>query len=518
MTFRRPIVVIDFGSQTTMLIARRIRELGVLAKVVPASITASELSKENPYALIFSGGPDSLLDDKAIGLDKAILNLGLPILGICYGMQLLVDYCGGKVMRAEHREFGERFLAIDTNAAIFSSIGSSLKVWMSHSDQVNIAGTAFQAIAHSSSCPNAAIAWPEKGFFGVQFHPEVTHGHNGEQILGNFIFSIAKAEPNFDIADFMAEAIDKVKRTVGDDHVVMGLSGGVDSTVAAILIHRAIGKNLHCVYVNHGLHRQGEIEEVRGLFSEVFDCDLHVVEAREQFFAGLSDVVDPEAKRKVIGRVFVDVFETESKRFPAVKFLGQGTLYPDVIESSAAKSGHAHVIKSHHNVGGLPERMNLKLLEPLRDLFKDEVRKLGTLLGLPDHVVNRQPFPGPGLAVRIPGAVTEARVSLLQKADAIVRDEIEGAIGAGDIAQPLWQWFAVLLPVRSVGVMGDARSYGETIVIRCVESRDAMTADWSNLPVSVLGRMSNRITNEVYGISRVLYDITQKPPGTIEWE
>jgi GMP synthase (glutamine-hydrolysing) len=516
MNSPRPVLVIDFGSQTTMLIARRIREFGVLAKVVPWNVSYQALLDDPPLALILSGGPESLLDDNAPRLDPAILSLDLPILGICYGMQLLVDHAGGSVKRAQHKEFGERSVELDTTSPLFHDVDRPL-VWMSHADQVAIEGTNFLTIGSSSSCPHVAIMHRDKPIFGVQFHPEVSHSAQGDQVLRNFIFRIAQVQENFNIADFLDDKVKSIREAVGSAHVIMGLSGGVDSSVAALLIHKAIGAQLHCVYVNHGLHRQGEIEEVKAVFADVFCCDLHIVDAREQFFAGLAGVLDPEAKRKIIGRIFVDVFDTEAKRFPSIGFLGQGTLYPDVIESSSSK-GASHVIKSHHNVGGLPERMKLKLLEPLRDLFKDEVRKLGAMLGMPAHVLNRQPFPGPGLAVRILGVVTEERVSLLRKADAIVREEIDHAIAHNEITSSLWQWFAILLPVKSVGVMGDARCYGDTVVIRCVDSIDAMTADWAKLPLSLLGRMSTRITNEVHGISRVLYDITQKPPGTIEWE
>lgn len=514
----RPILVIDFGSQTTMLIARRIREFGVLAKVVPASVSLDTIKNEQPFAIILSGGPASLTHEHAIKMDAAICDLGIPMLGICYGMQFLVQHFGGKVIKADHKEFGQRHIEIDHHTALFSDVDKPLKVWMSHSDQVDLEGTKFTTIASSASCPHAAIAWEERKIFGVQFHPEVTHSEQGDKILRNFIFGVAQAEENFSVSDFMAKTIADIKNTVGDRHVIMGLSGGVDSSVAALLIHRAIGAQLHCVYVNHGLHRQGEIEEVKNLFGDLLQTDLHIVDAREQFFMALADASDPEIKRKIIGRVFIEVFDSCTKQFSDVEFLGQGTLYSDVIESSASKNGASHLIKSHHNVGGLPEHMKLKLVEPLRDLFKDEVRKLGLLLGLPAHIVHRQPFPGPGLAVRIPGVVTEDRARLLQKADAIVREVIDAAQKNGEIKKPLWQWFAILLPVKSVGVMGDARCYGDTIAIRCVESIDAMTADWAQIPHQILARMSSRITNEVVGISRVLYDITQKPPGTIEWE
>lgn len=512
------VAVIDFGSQTTMLIARRIRELGVMAKIFSPHTRAIELKAHLPVALILSGGPESLLDDNALRLDPAILELGLPTLGICYGMQLLVDYSGGVVLRASAREFGQRRIDICSSSLLFAGIDGPIDVWMSHSDQVDLEQTGFSTIGKSPSCPHVAIECVKRNIFGVQFHPEVSHGEHGDQILSNFLFKIAKASRNFTMEDFLTKKIDEIKEQVGSAHVIMGLSGGVDSSVAAALIHKAIGQQLHCVYVNHGLHRQGEIEEIKAMFGESLAMNLHIVDAEEQFFMALQGEVDPELKRKKIGHAFIDVFEQEAQRFAGIEFLGQGTLYPDVIESEGQKNGPSHVIKSHHNVGGLPERMKLRLLEPLRELFKDEVRKLGALLLLADSVVMRQPFPGPGLAVRIPGEVTKERVALLRKADAIVRFEIDRAYAGGVLTKKMWQWFAILLPVRSVGVMGDARSYGETVVIRCVESTDAMTADWCKMPYELLGAISSRITNEVLGISRVLYDITQKPPGTIEWE
>jgi len=512
------VAVIDFGSQTTMLIARRIRELGVVAKILPASVDADKLRDNLPKALILSGGPESFLSDKPLSMDMRLLDLNLPVLGICYGMQLLVHHFGGVVTRSSSREFGKREIDIHKGSLLFDGIPGPLNVWMSHTDQVDIAHTEFLTVAASETCPHAAIVWPAKSMFGVQFHPEVSHTEHGDRILKNFLFNIANLKANFELKSILDAKLAEIKATVADAHVIMGLSGGVDSTVAAVLIHQAIKDRLHCVYVNHGLHREGEIEEVEHMFGTMLKMDVHIVDAREQFMAALAGISDPELKRKTIGHTFIEVFEREAKRFSGIEFLGQGTLYPDVIESECKNHGPSHVIKSHHNVGGLPQRMNLRLLEPLRDLFKDEVRKLGALLGIASNVLMRQPFPGPGLAVRLPGEVTRERTDLLRKADLIVREEIERAISEGHAPKNLWQWFAILLPVQSVGVMGDARSYGETIVIRCVESVDAMTADWCKLPYEILAIMSSRITNEVAGISRVLYDITQKPPGTIEWE
>lgn len=508
------IAIIDFGSQTTMLIARKIRELGVMAKIVPASITAGELKKGLPQALIFSGGPASIYDPHAPRLDPEIIDMGIPILGICYGMQLLAAHFGGTVKSAEHKEFGQREIMLDATSPLFVGLSPKATVWMSHGDQVACKNPVYKTIAYSESCPHVAFMVAEKNIYGVQFHPEVFHTACGADILANFIFTIAKATRNFALQDFLGTSIHAIQKQVGDNHVIMALSGGVDSSVAAVLIHKAIGERLHCVFVDHGLHRQGEVDEVQRIFKQLFALDLSIVDAREQFLQALEGVSDPEEKRKKIGATFIEVFEQEARRWPQAEFLGQGTLYPDVIESLSPLKA----IKSHHNVGGLPERMRLKLIEPLRELFKDEVRKIGLLLGLPASVVMRQPFPGPGLCVRIAGEISKTRLTILKQADAIVRAEIEQAQQQGLINTPLWQWFAILLPIRSVGVMGDARCYGETVVVRCVESQDAMTANWAHLPYDLLRVISSRITNEVAGISRVLYDITQKPPGTIEWE
>jgi GMP synthase (glutamine-hydrolysing) len=511
------IAIIDCGSQTTMLIARRVREQGVLFKIFGPDAKACEIIKDKPSAIILSGGPHSLLDQEAIRIDGAIFHLDIPTLGICYGMQLMVEHFGGKILKATKGEFGRRPITITEDSSLFAQVDRSINVWMSHCDQIDLNTTEFRTIAHSDSCPQAAIESKTRPLFGVQFHPEVTHCEQGDKILRNFIFDVAKAPINFALGDYIEEKVLQIKEEVKDGYVIMGLSGGLDSTVAALLIHKAIGDRLHCVYVDHGLHRQGEVREVISIFGDVFKMDLHVIDAKEQFLKELRGVVDPEEKRQKIGKTFIDIFEQEAERFGHASFLGQGTLYPDVIESLGKKSG-ASAIKSHHNVGGLPERMKLKLIEPLRYLFKDEVRNLASLLGLDDKIKMRQPFPGPGLAVRIPGEVTLERLDLLKKADLIVRDEIEKAIARKDVNANIWQYFAILLPVKSVGVMGDARSFGETIVIRCVNSEDGMTADWCMLPRDLLQCMSSRITNEVLGISRVLYDVTQKPPGTIEWE
>ncbi len=511
------VLIIDFGSQTTELIARRIRELCVKSKVLPWHISASELKKDRPSAIILSGGPQSLKNHNAPRLDKEIYTLGIPILGICYGMQLIASDHGGVVRPGVVREFGKKAISHSQSSALFFGISKATEVWMSHFDQVFLEKSAFRTIASSDTCTQVAIEDEKQKLYGVQFHPEVSHTVCGLDVLSNFIFRIAGLKKNHVLKDMVAEKIRTIKSQVGSSHVIMGLSGGVDSSVAAALIAKALGENLTCVYVNHGLHRQGEIEEVKELFENALNANLRVINAEEQFFYALKGITDPEEKRKIIGRVFVEVFESEAKNIPNVEFLGQGTLYPDVIESACKHGGPSHVIKTHHNVGGLPEGMSLKLLEPLRDLFKDEVRAMGKMLGLPDQVTMRQPFPGPGLAIRIPGEVSRPKVERLRLADAIVCEEIAHAKTLGSISE-LWQWFAILLPITSVGVQGDARVVGDTVVVRVVDSIDAMTADWSSLPRDVLVRISSRIGNEVPNVSRVLYDITQKPPGTIEWE
>jgi GMP synthase (glutamine-hydrolysing) len=509
------VAIIDFGSQTTQLIARRVRELQVFSVVLPSTVTLEELGHKKPAAIILSGGPSSVADCASLAFDERILSMNVPVLGICFGMQLLVRHFGGEVYKAEASEFGLRTLAINTNSALFSGLKEQAAVWMSHFDQCRLNQEGFRIIGSSDTCPTAAIENKSRRIYGVQFHVEVSHTENGTQILHNFLFGIAKLKPDYVLEMALQQKILDIRKTVGSKQVLLGLSGGVDSSVAAFLISRAIGQQLHCVFVNHGFHRHGEVEEVERIFSQVVDARLTIIDAREQFFTALTGVHDPEEKRKIIGRVFVEVFEKEAESCGNVAFLAQGTIYSDVIESQ--KTATHHAIKSHHNVGGLPERMNLKLLEPLRYLFKDEVRQWGLALGLSPEVVFRQPFPGPGLAIRIPGPVSPKLTETLRQADKIVLQEVALAQAEG-LLPKLWQWFAVLLPVKSVGVKGDARSYGNACVVRVVQSEDAMTADWARLPYDLIAKISSRITNEVSDITRVLYDVTQKPPGTIEWE
>ena len=514
------VLILDFGSQTTQLIARRVREIGVYCEIVPCTVPLEQVRAFGAGALILSGGPASVHDGGSPRPDAGIWSLGLPILGICYGMQVMAEMNGGKVLPATHREFGRASIHVDGQSpALFAGLPADLDVWMSHGDQVSSLPPSFVVSAKSATCTYAAVADDSRRFYGVQFHPEVVHTTQGKEILANFLLRAAGMSASWKMARFAEQKIADIKARVAEKHVVMAISGGVDSSVAATLIHRAVGHQLTSVYVDHGLHRQGEIEQVRTLFSEGLRMDVRIVDASDRFFAALEGVIDPEQKRKRIGHVFIDVFDEVARGISDAAFLGQGTLYPDVIESVSFHGGPSAVIKSHHNVGGLPERMTLTLLEPLRELFKDEVRALGLELGLPDGVVHRQPFPGPGLAIRVLGEVTRARCDLLRSADAIVRAEVDACLRDGSIdGRGLWQWFAVLLPIKSVGVMGDARTYDETVCVRAVKSVDGMTADFADLPHAVLGRISNRIINEVRGVNRVVYDISSKPPATIEWE
>lgn len=514
------ILILDFGGQYTQLIARRVREQKVYSEIHPFNLSVARIRELAPRGIILSGGPASCYDPEAPHISDEVYDLGVPILGICYGTQLTALQLGGKVVPAERREYGRATLRVKSGGGLFHgfSAGEELPVWMSHGDRVETLPAGFEVIAESANCPAAAVAAPDRKFWGVQFHPEVAHTPRGQEILANFLFRICGAEPNWTMAGFVGEAVAAVAARVGTTgHAVCGLSGGVDSSVAAALVLRAIGARLTCIFVDTGLQRAGESAQVESLFRDAFKADLRVVEASERFLGKLAGVTDPERKRKIIGGEFIAVFEEEAKKISATiggaDFLVQGTLYPDVIESVSAK-GPSATIKSHHNVGGLPERMHLKLVEPLRELFKDEVRALGAELGLPHHVLWRQPFPGPGLAVRIIGEVTRVRCDVLRAADSIIEQEIRAA----GLYESIWQSFGVLLPVRTVGVMGDERTYADTLAFRAVHSRDGMTADWVQLPYDLLATISSRIVNEVKGINRVVYDISSKPPATIEWE
>src|SRR6187551_1534354 len=516
MAARQSVLILDYGSQYTQLIARRIRECHVYCEIHPGTIKLDAIKKIAPQAIILSGGPQSVYDDAAPKSDPGLFELGLPVLGICYGEQLMALQLGGKVEPSTEREYGPAKLTVGENLGIFSAFksGEESGVWMSHGDKLTQLPTGFRVIATSPNAPLAAIANPERKMYGIQFHPEVAHTQRGLDIVRSFLFEVAGLEPSWTPGSFVDEAIAKISEAVGsDERVICGLSGGVDSSVAAVLCHKALGDRLVCIFVDNGLLRQGEFESVVHTMRESFHLNLIPVDARKLFIDGLAGVTDPEKKRKIIGKLFIDVFDEHASRIENAKYLVQGTLYPDVIESVSVR-GPSAVIKSHHNVGGLPERMKLKLLEPLRELFKDEVREVGRVLDVPGEIVGRQPFPGPGLAIRVIGAVDEERLAIVRAADVVVQEEIRAA----ELYDSLWQAFAVLLPVRSVGVMGDDRTYEETCVIRAVQSSDGMTADWARLPHEVLAKMSARIINEVKGINRVAYDISSKPPATIEWE
>jgi GMP synthase (glutamine-hydrolysing) len=511
------IVILDFGSQYTQLIARRIREQNVFSAVLPCTASIAEIQAYKPIGIVLSGGPCSVYDADAPPADPKVLQLGLPVLGICYGLQFITHHLGGKVRSAEKREYGHADVSIvDDQNPLFESLPADLTVWMSHGDEALELPAGFHLTAKTANAV-AGIANPEKKIWAVQFHPEVHHTRQGTALLRNFLFRICNAKADWTPAHFVQSTVATIKEKVGDAHAICALSGGVDSSVAAVLIHRAIGDQLTCVFVNNGVLRRNEFFKVQQNMRDKLGLNLVAVDASTRFLAKLAGVTDPETKRKAIGNEFIAVFDDEAHRISAttgaVDYLVQGTLYPDVIESSSVK-GPSQTIKSHHNVGGLPETMKLKLIEPLRDLFKDEVRRIGRDLGMPEEILERQPFPGPGLAVRILGEVTAERVSLLQEADEIVVAEIKAA----GLYRQIWQSFAVLLPVKSVGVMGDQRTYAYTCAIRAVHSEDGMTADWVPLPYEVLKRISSRIVNEIRGINRVVYDITSKPPGTIEWE
>lgn len=508
------IIIIDFGSQYNQLIARRVREHKVFCRIEPPSIPLARIAELKPEGIILSGGPASIYEKGSPKCDPGILDLGVPVLGICYGMQFLTQALGGSVERADKREYGPAELEVLENSGIFAGVEKTTPCWMSHGDSISKLAPGFRVTAKTANTPFAAAANDERRLYGFQFHPEVTHTPEGSRMLKNFLYSVCGCKKSWTTKSFIKDTVDEIRETVGDGKVILGLSGGVDSSVAAVLIHRAIGKNLYPIFVDNGLLRHNEAERLIVVFKENLHVPVRTVKAGRHFLSELKDVSDPEKKRKIIGRVFMEVFEAEAKKIKGAKFLAQGTLYPDVIESVSAFGGPTAVIKSHHNVGGLPKKMKLSLVEPLRFLFKDEVRDVGAELGLPDDMVWRQPFPGPGLAIRIIGPVTAKRAELLRKVDALLNEEIK----AHGFYRKLWQSFAVLLPIKSVGIMGDLRTYENIAAIRAVTSTDAMTADWARLPHEFLAKVSNRIINEIRGVNRVVYDISSKPPSTIEWE
>ncbi|MCL7817865.1 glutamine-hydrolyzing GMP synthase [Pasteurella multocida] len=515
------ILILDFGSQYTQLIARRVREIGVYCELWAWDVSEADIREFNPTGIILSGGPESTTEENSPRAPEYVFNAGVPVLGICYGMQTMAMQLGGLTETSTHREFGYASVNLKAADALFAQLNDDvassqpkLDVWMSHGDKVTRLPDNFQVTAMTSTCPIAAMSDERRRFYGVQFHPEVTHTKSGLELLTNFVVKICGCERNWTPENIIEDAVARLKAQVGDDEVILGLSGGVDSSVTALLLHRAIGKNLHCVFVDNGLLRLNEAEQVMEMFGDKFGLNIVHVKAEDRFLEALKGIDEPEAKRKMIGKVFVDVFDDESKKLTSVKWLAQGTIYPDVIESAASKTGKAHVIKSHHNVGGLPDYMKLGLVEPLRELFKDEVRKIGLALGLPAEMLNRHPFPGPGLGVRVLGEIKKEYCDLVRLADAIFMEELHASGWYYKVSQA----FTVFLPVKSVGVMGDGRKYDWVVSLRAVETIDFMTAHWAHLPYALLGKISNRIINEVNGISRVVYDVSGKPPATIEWE
>lgn len=513
MIVEEKIIILDFGSQYTQLIARKVREIGVYAEIYPYNITKEKFDSLDAKGLILSGGPSSVYEDGAPIPSFDVFDLGIPVLGICYGLQLIAYKNGGSVDPATKREYGKAFLNVDQNDPLFKNVDSSTQVWMSHGDHLTKIPEGFHKSGDSGNSPLCAISNKERNIYGIQFHPEVHHSSQGKTILKNFAVNICNCSATWTMGSFIEQAKKQIKETVGNDGVLCALSGGVDSTVTAVLIHEAIGDQLHCIHVDSGLMRSGESAQIDKLFKENFNMKIDVVEAEEAFLSKLKGVIEPEKKRKIIGNTFIEVFDKEAEKLENIKWLAQGTLYPDVIESVSVK-GPSATIKTHHNVGGLPEDMKFKLIEPFRELFKDEVRAVGRELGIPDWFIDRHPFPGPGLGIRVLGEVTPERVAILQKADEIYLDEIHKA----GLYNEIWQAFAVLLPVQSVGVMGDNRTYENVCAVRAVTSTDGMTAEFYHFPFEVLEKISNRIINEVKGINRVAYDISSKPPSTIEWE
>jgi GMP synthase (glutamine-hydrolysing) len=508
------ILIIDFGSQYNQLIARRVRENRVYCEIEPPTISVETISSLKPEGIILSGGPSSIYEKNSPKIDAAIFDLGIPVLGICYGMQYMVEALGGTVQQAKKREYGFAELIIHGQAGLFADLKPKNQCWMSHGDAIESLPAGFTVTASTDNTPIAAISHSQKRLYGLQFHPEVEHTPHGRKMIQNFLIGVCRCRRSWTMKSFARESIERIHEQVSNKSIILGLSGGVDSSVTALLIHKAIGKKLTCIFVDNGLLRKNEAKKLKVRLKQHLDINIRFVNAQDQFLKALRGVFDPEKKRKIIGKIFMEVFEAEAAKIKDAEFLAQGTLYPDVIESVSAFGGPTSVIKSHHNVGGLPAKMKLNLVEPLRYLFKDEVRKLGKELGLPEELVWRQPFPGPGLAIRIIGEITSRRLNVLREVDDLLLDEIKKA----GYYKKLWQSFSVLLPIKSVGVMGDARTYENTVAIRAVTSRDAMTADWAKLPHRFLARISNRIINEVKGVNRVVYDISSKPPSTIEWE